>query len=393
MREEAESAASTYHVALALLGAEAFRLALELWHLLVTRRSPEGVASFTPRALAIITDQRRKARRLAITFTRLDRALRAGATYPDPDNPEPAGVERLNDLRQEFEDAVDEYAPGALIDNVVDDPNPYDEVDDTVTVEPPDGKPYEPYRAEAWLDEGYPEERRSRFEDFPDSITADVDWNDEALSEEIDRLDEHLAALEEAQEAEARALLQLLAEQEYARKLEALEDMEREDRDAAQAEAHAVTGTKVASHAERITQNGGRHTAYVKGHLDPRVIGFVRVHHPEGDVSPCGFCAMLLSRQVFYKTEKSAGGKRMFDEEGYPLHNPDEYHPGCHCSAEEVYSQEDYDASERFALNRELWDLWQSGPGGRHDLNSFRALMRKRRADQESTATTEPQEG
>lgn len=370
-----------------MLGAQAYTAILELWYAIVPRRpSALGVGEFITEAVEVTTEYREKAQRLAVAYTRLDRALRAGATYPSPYVENPPGVEKIDDLRREFYETVQEVAPGALETNVVPDKNPYDNEDDSIEVETPDGSKYRPYSLDEFSGQLY-EERDDLLAQFDTELVADLE-PDDVLSEEIGKLNEYLEELDRSQEEEAQALYEKYAAEDMERDFEEAAEREREDRIKEYMRVWNKYGNLVAGHGERITQNGGRHFNYMKGVLDKRVIGFARVHHPQDDTWPCGFCAMLISRQIFYKSEESAGGKKKYDENGYPLHNPYEYHNGCHCTAEEIYSRKEFESADRFQMNRDMWKLWreETGGSGKDSLSQFRRLMRERQkqADQES---------
>ena len=382
--EEWASLAATYQVALGLIAAKAFTEVLLLWRRVSMDDLANSTAAFAKAVLPAIRTRRRAARRLAITFTRLERAVMAGVTYPDPDDPNPPGQHQLSQLRREFEELVRELAPGALVSNVIPDKNPLDDVDDGHAIEPANGDKYRPYKADDW--------------------TADRT----VVSEMIDKLDEYLEELDSSQDAEAEALIRAHAIVKLTSTIEQIDAEESEQvkkkvknakRKAKKKrkDAKDAAGVRVAAHADRMVQNGGRHAAYVKGHLDDKVIGFARIHHPEGDAIPCGFCGMLLSRQVFYKTRKRAGGLRPENPDGSLGHSPDEYHNGDHCSAIEVYSRDQYNDSDMFTMNREMLRLWntyiKNKFSGDEALSQFRSLLRRLKADRESAQPIEPQEG
>jgi len=79
----------------------------------------------------------------------------------------------------------------------------------------------------------------------------------------------------------------------------------------------------------------------------------VRIHFPEGDVNPCGFCALLISRGIdeIYSSKAAASLKGS---------DFDQFHAGCHCRAIEVYSASSYETDAQYALNREYRKLWDS---------------------------------
>lgn len=318
-----------------------------MWQSVVPTESRVAATSaeFYAQALKRVRVRRHQVQAIAIPFMRLFRALQTGYTFQNPfDQSEPQRVP-LDKLREDFVQAVTKYAPEALVDSVIPDRDTYDDVDETEEVMEPDGSVYTPYN----------------IEDFRDA--------DEAQREEIKRLDELLAEEERDAQAEAEYVLKQLGEEYLAKRLKkrAADEGAQEASEQAREEEHAKAGRRVAAHAERMVQNGGRHLRTKVGSNDKRVVGFVRVHKPEGDAHPCGFCALLISRGVWniYTSKRSAS---------LTGSDFDEYHAGCHCSAEEVYSLDYFNSDSRFDLNRELRDIYDHpekylGPGLKWDFS------------------------
>lgn len=356
---EASRAASTFHVAMAMLGAEAMSEVLSLWQSVVpmTTRVVSTGAAFVEEALQAIRVRRHQVQAIVIPFMRLFRALQTGYTFQAPFAEEAPERVPLATLRQDFIQAVERWAPDALVDSEIPDPDPTDEIDETVVIDEPDGSPYIPYRIAEWVD------------------------TDEVVNEEIQRLEELLEEEERRAEAEAEGVLENLGVKLLQERLQ--REAEQATAEALEAEAtreqeHAKIGRRVAAHAERLAQNGGRHARAVIGSADKRVIGFVRVHYPEKDPHPCGFCALLISRGLWriYRSKQTAAlvGSDF-----------DEYHPKCHCTIEEVYSKEYFNTGKRFDLNREYRALWDSRPWS---MTEWRAHFRQL-ADQASAETQE----
>ena len=141
-------------------------------------------------------------------------------------------------------------------------------------------------------------------------------------------------------------------------------------------EASKAVETSAATQAAagaRHAMNGGRGRLYVAGRSDSRVIGWVRLSRTG---TPCGFCAMLLSRGFtpasgLYTSEQRAGG---------PYEGPDRYHDNCQCYAQPVYGMSQLDNDPRFALNREYAELWPvvtKGYSGKGALNAWRRYITK----------------
>ena len=375
-RAEAAQASSTFHVAMAMLGGRAFAETLKAWDDVVPMGTRVGAtsATFIQQALKIVRFRRHEVQAILIPYMRLTRALHTGYTFQPVFAAEPAAVP-ISKLRNDFYEAVEKFAPDALVSSSIPDFYAEDKRDDSTVIEEPDGSPYTPYDRDSWRD------------------GLDVE------GEEIDRLAEILDERERAAEAEAEAVMKELSDRLLRKKLAEAQAEDDESRE----EAHQKVGRRVAAHAERMVQNGGRHAEESIALADRRVIGFVRVHYPEGDPHPCSFCAMLLSRGVVYKegtVEKRSTGRdsgrwkvwrKGFDVPGAEF---DKYHPLCHCRGEAVYSDDQYGTDPRFQVNRELSRLWQknianksSGKGAESD---WRALLKN--LDEAGQASAEEDE-
>lgn len=334
------------------LGAMAAAEVLEEWQSVIptsTRIEATG-ASFFEAALGLVRLRRHQVQAIVIPFMRLYRALATGSTFQPIFDAEPETIQ-LSKLRADFVDAVTRYAPEALESGVVHDHHPNDGLDQETVVSNPDDSPFEPYDIERYRDE-----------------------LDDILTEEIERLEEILDAEERRAEAEAEAVINNLGPELLKERLAKLEDEETTSArvvDDLQEEEHGKVGIAVSAHAERMVQNGGRFALTEVGKADPRVIGFVRVHFPEKDPQPCGFCALLISKGLKYAPYTSEYAARL---EGSQF---DEFHPRCHCEAIPVYSQEEYDNDSRFDINRELWQLYKDEF---QDMTQWRRLMRSRAA-------------
>ena len=330
--DEAYEASNTFHVALALIGNAVYAALLALWARLVTpapRRAPVTSTRWATSAETIINDGRKDAATLAHAFLMLSRALHTGFTFP----PRGGGTapETLGELRQAFTDAVMEFAPSALRTNVLPDPTPNDGHDDRVTVDPPNGT-YRPYSPDRWGDDMH------------------------VGVEPIDGLDDMLDTLDEWSAKETHNVLDDLGVKRLQLKFAEIDKkvtLTPDELDAAREEASAIVGRGVSAHGERIVLNGGRQAEIAKGRRDSRVMGFVRIHFPEGDVNPCGFCALLISRGIDEIYSSKAAAKLKGSDF-------DEFHAGCHCRAIEVYSASLYETDAQYALNREYRKLWDS---------------------------------
>lgn len=85
--------------------------------------------------------------------------------------------------------------------------------------------------------------------------------------------------------------------------------------------------------ASRIALEGGRQTIAQAVHNDPVAVGWFRVT----DGKPCAFCALMASRGVVYKNERTAGrtaNSRFTGEGEFKFHND------CGCSAAPAFSKD-----------------------------------------------------
>lgn len=380
--EEAAQVANTFHVALALLGAYTYLQVRALWEDVVPTptRFRSSAQSFASQALEAIASMRHIAQALFVAYVRLFRALHTGHTFqpilPDLSGPDiPATMEgdgvyptagsiRLNTLRADFYEQIERYVPEAL-DAAAEMPDKdvYDKVDTGHPVTNSDGGKYTPY-------------------DWTKFATDDI----EILQDVIDKLEEILDATEDNSQGEITGIVN--------QKIDDFEDWLDKNLDGYTAEEGVIIweteqdayGEYIAGMADRNTQNGGRDAEYATGKHDKRVEGWVRVHHPEGDSVPCAFCALLISLGVYYKTEESASlqGSKF-----------DDYHKGCHCRAEQVFSAAQY-ADPKYNQNREMAALWKSDWSqyipkwtGTRDLKNFRRVIKRLKADRASAGTQE----
>jgi hypothetical protein len=115
--------------------------------------------------------------------------------------------------------------------------------------------------------------------------------------------------------------------------------------------------------------DGARGQVWSLAQRDPRVIGYVRLSRSG---TPCGWCAMLISRGPVYKSQRTA-----------EYADGDKYHDNCHCYAEPVYGREQYGDSALYALNRRYEQLWPQvtkGLRGKAALSAWRRFIRQEQA-------------
>lgn len=315
-QEEADQASLAYHLALTQIGVETVEEALALWRDVPPNARLDTASRWLTRAVSLVSRRRRQSRDLAMAYYRLVRALHTGSTIEDPLTPRRPVT--LDTLREEFT---------ALADP------------ETAASRPPSPAPQEGDRGERDEDDGLDQEVI------------------EGLLREERRL---------AQEAlrEAELVLGALGPVNQARLIEQDTDPD---------EANVRAGARQAAAAARVAMDGARSSSWEYMKRDRRAIGYVRVSRTG---TPCGFCAMLISRgEVFYASEESASYKGVADGDSGDL-----YHDNCNCTAIPVFTREQYRNSSQFALNREYSELWPQvtrGLQGKAALSAWRRFIRE----------------
>lgn len=311
---ETQEASAAFHVALTALGAETALDALAMWQD-VPPASAEKVASrWLQKAIELVMFRRRQSWALALAYYRLVRALQTGTTIADPYHPTPETV-TLKDLRREFAALVAEqtgHDPGDISGEGDDDP---------ITVE------------------------------------------------EIPDLKPTLDAIERDAEDIGSETLMAVGPNNLTKKVEQIDtDAPAKEVDAKREEAHSKAGARQAADAARNAMNGARTPLYQIQQRDRRAIAWARVSKTG---SPCGFCAMLISRGAVYRSKKSA--ERTGDG--------DKFHTNCNCYAEPIFTEAQYDTDARFDLNRDLQKEWRrvtQGYGGDAALAVWREYITDR---------------
>lgn len=368
-QSEADKAAVAFHLALTQIGVGTIEEAIALWDDVNPAKVQSTATRWLTRAVALIMSRRRMSRDLAFAYYRLARALRTGSTIADPYDPEKTNP-TLGDVRREF---------ASMLDDVERVSSPPTSEKGRRTAELTDT---DQDRTTAWIyDVSAPDEA--------DLVTAPLegednyeDDSDRLLLEELEDLARLEDELERAAEEEARSALEALGTGTLNKRLR--------EPEADPEEAHRKSGARQAGAAERIVLNGARSTAWIYAQNDKRVIGWARVSRTG---TPCGFCAMLLSRGFtpksgLYRTKAGGGGENPSDGTNYD--DGDLYHDNCHCYAEPIYSTEQYEG-EAFALNREYAELWPKvteGYGGKDALNAWRRYINAQRRAQVAAAPT-----
>lgn len=330
---EAAAAAAAFQAALLRLGIKAIAEAIKRWAKMPATKAAEQADEWLEDSVRLVMTDRARSRELAVAYYRLARALRTGTTIPDPYDPIPKVV-TLGQLRREF---------ALLTESVAETP---------VSVSQPSDSAPEPVTA------------ITPTEDTPEAPEPSEGDDTEIPIEEIDGFtedgDEEAEQLEREAEQEARIVLAALGPNSLKRRVAEIDTTRPADEvDQLRDVAHAKAGSRQAAATDRIVKNGARHAVTSLAERDPRAIGYVRVSQTG---TPCGFCAMLISRGIFYYSSKQVAEGKTADapsvrrgeaEEG------DQYHDNCNCVAEAVYSSSQYRNSPTYAVNREYTQLWK----------------------------------
>ncbi|MGW2539675.1 VG15 protein [Kitasatospora sp. NPDC001574] len=327
---------AAFHIALTEIGVATTTEALTLWSEIPAAQRAATAAGWLRRAITLVMGRRRQARDLARAYYRLARALQTGTTVADPYHPEPPHV-TLGDLRREFAGLAGTYEPPL----------------------PQAGSDAELPPAESDAQEAAGDDEHQGLDDSAE------DW-ESVLVEELEGLREEEDRIEQEAEEELRTVLDALGPRNLDRRLSHIDDEQSaRDADRQREDAHHTAGAQQAGAASRVAMNGGRSALWHHTNRDRRALGYVRLSRSG---TPCGFCAMLISRGVAYKSEASA-----------LYRDGDLFHDNCHCYALPVFSPQQYGASELFELNRQYESLWPEvtkGHSGRAALSAWRRFLR-----------------
>ncbi|MGW3323889.1 VG15 protein [Streptomyces virginiae] len=347
---EADRAAVAFQVALTQIGAGTITDAMALWEDVPVTSRASTAGSWLKRAITMVMTRRRMSRDLARAYYRLARALRTGTTVADPYHPEPTYI-TLDTLRREFADLAG-------------------------TAE----RPQEGRASDPQPDTSSP---------LPEAATSEPgEASDESEDEELDRIRvEELEGLREEEERiereaeqELRSALEALGPANLQKKVDKIDGARSADEvDGLREEAHRQAGARQAAAAERLAMNGGRSTVWNHMQHDRRVLGYIRLSRSG---TPCAWCAMLISRGFVrsdaYRSQKAAGPTlAQLDSGTYA--DGDKFHDNCHCYAEPVFSNEQYD-SPAYELNRryaELWPKVTQGLSGKAAVSAWRRFIRQ----------------
>lgn len=310
-QQEADAVELAYHTALIQYGLKAQEDALALWQDVPITGGATRSGAWLARTLRYIALRRQRTRALTLAKYRLIRAMRTGYTIATP-GATPTPRVTIGELEHDFEQLA-----GVDI----------------------------------------------KISSMPEATTIPVEPIS-VTSTELDRL-------ERDSQEEAKLVLQALGSENFRRRMAALDTTKpAEEVDTQRADAHTKAGRRQAAAVERLVLNGARSTTWSLAGKDKRAIGYVRFSTTG---TPCGWCAMLISRGAVYRSSKSA-----------KYAEGDLYHDNCKCDVMPVFTDEQYDESDMFALNREYSKLWPQvtrGLSGKAALSAWRAFIRKQQAD------------
>lgn len=365
---ETDEASAAYHVALTQIGAQTTAEALALWADVPADLRAATAGGWLRRAITLVMGRRRQARDLARSYYRLARALQTGTTVADPYHPEPEHV-TLGDLRREF---------AALAGT-------YNRPTSTAADEAATGEPGEASSTPADNAQPVDDNAQPSGDSEGQELDDDADDWERVLVEELKGLREEEERVERQAEEELRTVLEALGTQNLNRRLAEVDDQQpAKDADAARAEAHRQAGARQAAAASRIAMNGARSSNWTHMRRDRRALGYVRLSRTG---TPCGWCAMLISRGPVYKSKASA-----------TFADGDRYHDNCHCYAAPIFSMRQFQGSELTALSREYEALWPEvtkGHSGKAAVSAWRRFIRQKQrsaaqeARQKTTTTQE----
>lgn len=334
---EAEQASILFHGALIALGAQATLDSLSLYQdvpPIPNASQTRAVARWLNVVTKYVMQRHLRARDMALAYYRYQRALLTGKTIALPGR-ENQPYTSLPELKREFESYV---SPGAATE----------------------------------------------------TATPEVSVGDRIPVEELPGLSKDLSDLETQTEQRVRENLIVLGPLNQDRKVSKLRGVrytEPDAIDAGRAQAHDASGNRQAAASARHVMNGGRGALYLIGDRDRRALGFVRVSKTG---TPCGWCAMLISRGPVYKGTKSERQGSLYrSNEGtgpradgtiVTYGDLDLYHDHCQCYAIPVFSVAQFARGDIFALNRqyaELWPIVTKGYGGDAALSVWRKYFRE----------------
>ena len=340
---EAHALAAIYLYAANALSVDAATDAQRLGLQMTTRNAATTGPRFLSTVVASTMGSRSLGLSLAVAFLRLFRALMTGFTFNPPGEQAPARVD-VRQLRSRFYDLANEATRRS----------------NRAILGTPPPTP------------------------IPSTVREGIQV--EALDQETER---EIAELDELHERQMTDLYQTLGPNLLEKKAQDLDttlpaDEVDERRDAEE----RTVRSRLASAGGWAARTGGRGILKLLGEKDSRQLGFARVSQTG---TPCGFCAMLISRGPVYKSERSAtlanGAARYEDQ--------NKYHLNCRCEAVPVYTDAQFNDHPIFDLNRRYMELWPEvtrGTSGKQALAVWRKYIRENTSPAQEAGSDNAQE-
>lgn len=326
---EADRVEEVYRWAMVQVGAGVVNDTLATWNNTVPVDGTDSTERFIRTMAAMVGLRRSWLVDLALAYYRLIRALRTGATIEAPGKP--SKNVSVEDLRQDFESAVHEIATHR------------GRAETKVGAKPPTLPPVSAEDRKPIKVEKPSVDIEKVIDDLADDALTQIRENLKNVS--LDRLNKKVNQIDTKKPHDEVV--------------------------AARKDEHATSGARAASEAERITLAAARQLTYDVSKADRGVLGWVR-YSTTG--TPCGWCAMLLSRGFtkrsgLYRSEKTASGNEVGEQ----------FHTNCHCIAVPVFRLEQLN-SPLFALNRQYakeWPRVTEGLGGKDALAVWRKHIKQ----------------
>lgn len=365
-KAEVERASTLFHVALVQLGAKSIEDALSLWDdvpPIPTTGATRATQAWLDTTVRYVMQRRLRARDLALAYYRYQRALTTGTTIAIPGQENPPYL-TLFELKREFEAYLTTPSERAAEQPATNETQEVSEAASEPVSTPEDD---EIARLEA-------EEEAER------------EREDQILVETIEGLDEAMAEEERRAEEEIEKALQALGPDNMNQKMRVIEVESADELDKARDQAHNEAGNRQAATVARESMNGARGTLFGVGANDKRVLGFARVSRTG---TPCGWCAMLISKGFVTRNGKPSGGlfrSAQGSSANVTFGDLDLYHDNCQCYAVPIFNLEQMQ-SPLFALNRKYAEQWPrvtKGLGGKSAVSAWRRFIRQEAKSQKS---------
>lgn len=181
--------------------------------------------------------------------------------------------------------------------------------------------------------------------DSPDVLSSWDDLADDADVEPVDELDwDDLIELDESVELS-----------------DELDQLQEREQAVANARMSTASDGDVAEVVRSTMRRSSRNTVKALSDASNGVMGYIRRSRTG---TPCGFCAMLMSRGPVYRSAKTAA-------------NPeDKYHTNCDCEAVPVYNWSHWENDPSFELNRTFNSMWDDDDSRQERLDLMRRKKR-----------------